>query len=131
VTITHAPDARSTAILLLGWFAAQLGWSAHGFGGSRLTFTADGNSIVCELAETAGSSISRVLLESDGIHVSAEHLPLADHLNLEINWKDGRSAMHLLPADSGDLADILDEELANGGQHRVYLKALTAAAALL
>jgi hypothetical protein len=48
-----------------------------------------------------------------------------------VNWKDGRAARHLLPADSDDLADILDEELASGGRHRVYLKALAAAEPLL
>jgi len=131
VAITHAPGARSTAVLLLGWLAAQLGWSAHGPGGNRLVFTADENNIVAELTETPGASISRVLLEHDELHVLAEHPPQTNYLNLEVNWKDGRAARHLLPADSDDLADILDEELAAGGRHRVYLKALAAAEPLL
>ncbi len=131
VSITHAPGARSTAILLLGWFAAQLGWSAHDSGGNRLTFTADENRIICELNEAAGPSISRVLLESNALHVSAENPPQADRLTFAVNWKDGRSIGHMMPADSDDLADILDEELASGGHHRVYLKALAAAESLL
>jgi len=131
ISITHAPDARTTAILLLGWFAAQMGWSAHGPGGRRITFTSDGVEIACELTEAPGHSISRIVIETDALHVSADHAPQMDYLDLAMNWKDGRSSKHLLPADSDDLADILDEELASGGRHRVYLKALAAAEPLL
>jgi glucose-6-phosphate dehydrogenase assembly protein OpcA len=131
LSITHAPGTRGAAVLLLGWFAAQLGWSAHGVGGNRLTFTRDRNSVACELAESAGSAVSRILLESDQLHVSVEHPPQADYLNLAVKWNDGRSTDHLLPADSDDLAEILDEELASGGRHRVYLKALAACESLL
>jgi len=131
VEITHAPGARSTALLLLGWLAAQLGWSAHGHGGKHLVFTADENDITGELTESPGPAISRVFLEHPDLHVLAEHPPRTNYLNLAVNWKDGRSARHLLPADSDDLACVLDEELASGGRHRVYLKALAAAEPLM
>ncbi len=129
--ITHATGARSTALLLLGWFAAQLGWSAHGSDGNRLAFTGNGNHIACEFREAVGPAVSGVLLESDELHISAGHPPQADYLNLSVNWKDGRSTGHLLPADSDDLAEILDEELASSGRYRVYLKALAACESLL
>jgi len=131
VAITHAPGARSTSLLLLGWLTAQLGWSAHGSGGNRLSFTAGESDIVTELTEAPGPAISRVLLEHDDLHVLAVHPPQTNYLNLDLKWKDGRSARHRLPADSADLADILDEELATGGRHRVYLKALAATEPLL
>ena len=44
---------------------------------------------------------------------------------------DGRLARHLVPADSTDLADILDEELSRGSRHRIYLRAVAAAEALM
>ena len=131
VSIAHAPGARTTAILLLGWLAAQMGWSSHHPAGRRITFTTDDNEIVCELSEAAGHSISQIILETDDLRVTADHATQMDYLNLAVTWKDGRSAKHLLPADSDDLADILDEELASGGRHRVYLKALAAAEPLL
>lgn len=131
VSIVHGPGARSTAILLLGWFGAQLEWSARGSGGERPTFTADGRSVACDLAEAAGPSITRVLLESDTLQVCAEHQPQQDYLNLTLRWKDGRTSAHVLPGDSDDLADILDEELASGGRHSVYVNALAAAEPLL
>ena len=131
VSIAHAPGARTTAILLLGWLAAQLGWSAHRPAGRRITFTTDDGQIVCELSEAAGPSISQIILDTDELHLSANHASGMDYLNLAVNWTDGRSAKYLLPADSDDLPDILDEELASGGRHRVYLKALAAAEPLL
>ena len=44
---------------------------------------------------------------------------------------DGRLTRHLVPADSTDLADILDEELSRGSHHGIYLRALAAAEALM
>ena len=44
---------------------------------------------------------------------------------------DGRLTRHLVPADSTDLADILDEELSRGSRHGIYLRALAAAEALM
>ena len=45
--------------------------------------------------------------------------------------RDGRLTRHLVPADSTDLADILDEELSRGSRHGIYLRALAAAEALM
>ena len=44
---------------------------------------------------------------------------------------DGRRTRHLVPADSTDLADILDEELSRGSRHGICLRALAAAEALM
>jgi glucose-6-phosphate dehydrogenase assembly protein OpcA len=131
VAITHAPGARTTALLLVGWLAAQLGWSAHGPAGQRLTFTTDDSKIICELAEAVGPAIGQISLETETLHVAAGHPPQANYLNVALNWHDGRSIKHLLPADATDLTGLLDEELATGGRHRVYLKALAAAEPLL
>ena len=50
---------------------------------------------------------------------------------LTLVWKDGRLTRHLVPADSTDLADILDEELSRGSRHGIYLRALAAAEPLM
>jgi glucose-6-phosphate dehydrogenase assembly protein OpcA len=131
VAITHAPGARTTALLLLGWLAAQLGWTGHGPAGRQLTFTADDSNIACELIEAAGPAISRISLEAGMLHILAEHQSPGTYLRISVNWRDGRSTRHLLPGDSEELTDILDEELASGGRHRIYLKALATAESLL
>lgn len=48
-----------------------------------------------------------------------------------VSRRDGRLARHLVPADSTDLVDILDEELSRGSRHGIYLRALAAAEALM
>lgn len=131
VSITHAPGARTPAVLLLGWLAAQLGWSAHGGRGSKIRYSAGESDVVCELHETAGPDISRVELIGESFVVAATRLTGGCFLQVQLRDGAGRTAEHVMPADCGDLLSILDEELASGGRHRVYLKALTAAEPLL
>ena len=132
--ITHGRGSRTTALLFLGWFAALLGWK-NGTGGDSpgsVRFTAaDGAPIPCELSESSGAPIHRVVLEHDDVSITVDHPTRAEHLNLTLVWKDGRLTRHLVPADSTDLADILDEELSRGSRHGIYLRALAAAEALM
>ncbi len=141
LAITHAPGSRTTALLLLGWFAALLGWSkghaparieaATGVA-NRVTFTTpEGGKVACELSESSGAPIHRVVLVHDDVSITVDHPTGAEYLNLTLAWKDGRLARHLVPADSTALADILDEELSRGSRHGIYLRALAAAEALM
>jgi glucose-6-phosphate dehydrogenase assembly protein OpcA len=141
LSISHASGSRTTALLFLGWFAALLGWSkghaparieaATGVA-NRVTFTTpDGGKVACELSESSGAPIHRVVLVHDDVSITVDHPTGAEHLNLTLAWKDGRFARHLVPADSTDLADILDEELSRGSRHGIYLRALAAAEALM
>ena len=131
--ISHAPGSRTTALLLLGWFATLLGWKGSTVTApGHITFTsADGTPIACELSESSGVPIHRVVLEHDDVSITVDHPKRAEYLNLTLVWKDGRLTRHLVPADSTDLADILDEELSRGSRHGIYLRALAAAEALM
>ena len=68
---------------------------------------------------------------------AADYFP-RPHSVRPIDWEkwyqttlDGRLTRHLVPADSTDLADILDEELSRGSRHGIYLRALAAAEMLM
>ena len=141
LAISHAPESRITALLFLGWLAALLGWSdghaparieaATGVA-NRISFaTPEGGKVACELSESSGAPIHRVILVHDDVSVTVDHPAGADYLNLTLAWKDGRLTRHLVPADSTNLADILDEELSRGSRHGIYLRALAAAEALM
>ncbi len=130
IRITHAPGARTVAALLLGWFSAQLGWYAHGQGASHIRFTGDKGDILCHLTEAPGATISRVVLDAGAITITAERRPETTFLHIVVA-EPGRSTEHIMPADSDAIHQLLDEELAGGGRHRVYLKALAAAEPLL
>jgi glucose-6-phosphate dehydrogenase assembly protein OpcA len=143
--ISHGRGSRTTALLFLGWFATLLGWknatpspqiasssSQPSTLNSQLSFTsADGTPIPCELSESSGAPIHRVILDHDDVSITVDHPAHAEYLNLTLVWKDGRLTRHLVPADSTDLADILDEELSRGSRHGIYLRALAAAEALM
>ena len=131
VKIVHSPGARSSAILLLGWLAAQLGWSAHGPSGNHLRMEGEHGGIVCDLSEEAGATISRLELASTHLTVTAIHAPGTPLLHVAAKTADGRNTEFIMPGDSKNEADILDGELASWGLHRVYSKALAAGESLL
>ncbi len=129
VRIVHAPGARSSAVLILGWLAAQLGWSAHGPSGNHLRMEGEHGGILCDLVEEKGAVVSRMELVSESLTITttrAEGL-----LQLASKTTDGRGTEFLMPADSDLEADTLDSELVSSGLHRVYAKALAVAEALL
>ncbi len=141
LSISHGHGSRTTALLLLGWFAALLGWdkghvparmeAASGVADRVSFLTPDGGKVACELSESSGAPIHRVVLEHDDVSITVDHPTHSAYLNLTLVWKDGRLTRHLLPADSTDLADLLDEELSRGSRHGIYLRALAAAEALM
>lgn len=129
VRIAHAPGARSSAVLTLGWLAAQLGWSAHGPSGNHLRMEGEHGGILCDLVEENGAAISKLELVSEALTVTATRAE--GLIQLATKHSDGRATEFLMPADSECEADILDSELTSSGLHRVYSKALVAAEALL
>ena len=131
VKIVHSPGARSSAILLLGWLAAQLGWSAHGPSGNHLRMEGEHGGIVCDLTEEPGATISLLELASAHLTVTATHAPGTPLLHVAAKTADGRNTEFIMPGDSKNEADILDGELASWGLHRVYSKALAAGESLL
>ena len=78
-----------------------------------------------------GAPIHRVILGHDDVSITVDHPAHSACLNLTLVWKDGRLTRHLVPADSTDLADILDDELSRGSRHGIYLRALAAAEPLM
>jgi hypothetical protein len=50
---------------------------------------------------------------------------------VESREADGKVTQHLMPGDCDTIAGTLDEELASGGRHGVYRKALAVAEGLL
>jgi glucose-6-phosphate dehydrogenase assembly protein OpcA len=125
LVITHAPGASTTAKLLVGWFAAQLGWKAPA--GKGLRFVTPNGEVTVELRELEGAPLSHVQLKCKTLTVTAKHAVSADFLHVEVREANGNATQHLMPADATDIAGLIDEELASWGRHRVYLKALEAA----
>jgi glucose-6-phosphate dehydrogenase assembly protein OpcA len=128
LSVTHAPNSRSTAILLASWIAAQLHWEFSKRDGNRLIFHGpDHQEIVCELKAADGASISFCELASDERKVTVTRDAGSAFHRAEFRTPDGRSYQHLMPAGKEDIACLLDDELTFGGRHKVYSKALAVA----
>jgi glucose-6-phosphate dehydrogenase assembly protein OpcA len=133
IVIAHATEFRSTALLLMGWFAAQLRLETlpdtkNGF----LFKSPQGRQIRFEVREETGRSISRCELHSEGGAILCQRDPAGDFFRIEVRLdRLERSYHHLLPAGSNATTQLLLEEIGSGGPHRVYLKALAASEAYL
>ncbi len=138
VEIIHHPVARSTALLLAGWLAAQLDWNpadtADALSPSqsrRLIFTNPARSngaveIDLKTSENAdAASIARLALHAPTLEVSLERSSSSvSHFNAKLNLGGTCQIAQTLPAGQETLAEVVDEELARGGRHRVYVRAL-------
>ncbi|HEX8296635.1 MAG TPA: glucose-6-phosphate dehydrogenase assembly protein OpcA [Chthoniobacteraceae bacterium] len=132
VKISYAADFRLTALLLVGWFAAQLRLEFVRHEGEQIFLRKSGGSEVSfHLTEEEGRSISRCYACSGDAAVEVTRVGNGDFFHVEVQLPEGRIFRHLLPAGSNQSPSLLAEELALGGRHRVYLKALAVAKALL
>lgn len=127
VEIISAPGFRSTALLLVGWLAAQLEWENPSGTGNSLGFEKTEKNktraISVKFSEAQGEPISRVLVRSATAEFRVEHKSGADLLEVSFGRKNGRKMQQLLPAGKGDTVSLVQEELMRGGPHQVYLRA--------
>jgi glucose-6-phosphate dehydrogenase assembly protein OpcA len=133
--IAHAPGFRSTAILLVGWLAGQLGWEAKEGNGQSLGFVHDTSEekgeIAIALQETEGEPISSCRLTTASAEFHVVHKPGADLLDVSFGRTGGRHMDQVLPAGENNIVELVKEELMRGGPHRVYLRAVQQVRALL
>jgi glucose-6-phosphate dehydrogenase assembly protein OpcA len=125
VTIAHAPENRSTALLLTSWFGAQLRLSDPRRSGSGFTFeNGDAGRVEFHLRPEAGRSISlcEIAARSGSIRVQRDRQ--GDFFRVEVRLGDGRVYDHLLPAGSNATNDLLNWEIGGGSRHHVYRRAL-------
>ena len=126
VEIAFTAGGRSTAVLLVGWLAAQLRWesSAH-FGADTLHFRdRSGNTINVSLREHEGEAISRCSIFAGSTEYRVED-PKGEDLLRVSTFIDGVERMRqLMPAGSNDPVRLIREELMRGGPHSVYLRAV-------
>ncbi len=126
VEIVHANGFRSTAILLVGWLAAQLHWrfQAKADKTDLTVLDKNGRTIQIKLSEEAGEPIGRISLLSKEVEFRVVHPPGKDLLEVS-RGKPGVSCAHqVLPAGSPDSVHLLEDELVRGGSRKIYQNAL-------
>ena len=120
VEIAHAPEFRSTALLLAGWMAGQLKWTEGKTSDNGLDFRGPTeNQIKVALREKKGASIGRCAVRCGAVEFIVTHAEKADLLDVEAGERRCR-----LPAGQSDAVGLMGEELMRGGPHKVYLRAM-------
>jgi glucose-6-phosphate dehydrogenase assembly protein OpcA len=126
VAISHRPGYRATALLLVGWLAAQLKWRADSKASNgQLQFrNEDDKQIAVSLKEENGEPIGEISLESGATRFAVKHTAGADLL--EVTRQDGGESRlkQLMPAGGNELVALLSDQLMRGGQHPVYLRVI-------
>jgi len=123
VAITHAPENRSTALLLLGWLAAQLKWKHRG--NFPIVFTnEDGTKVSIELQASPGAVISEIVLASEDASFTLRQETNSRFLQAVLRLPGGCVYHHIYPACSGSLLELLDQEMGRASTSTIYLRSL-------
>ena len=133
VTVEFAPGYKSTAILLIGWLAAQLNWKTNQqqMNGSCRFLDNHNRKIDIELREKSGTPIGQVVLNSSSTKFCVTPAKCGDLLEVCRSGENEAARPQMMPAQSNDPADLLTQELLRGGPHRIYLRAVNSVRALL
>jgi glucose-6-phosphate dehydrogenase assembly protein OpcA len=126
--IHHSSDAATTGLLLLSWFAAQLGWTSVQGGTQPFRFTTPwGSAVECLLVADASSPaacIQKVEVSgAEGLKLQVSREAGTPLLLANLSAKGNTGTAHY-PAGASGIESLLTEELIPGPKHRVYLKAL-------
>jgi glucose-6-phosphate dehydrogenase assembly protein OpcA len=126
VRIDFAPRFRSTAILFVGWLAAQLNWQIDEVKSSgELRFTGPSlRHIDVELREHDGEPIHELALTSGDVEFRVTYANCGDLLEVSRVQKAEKRMPQLMPAGKNDPVDLISAELSRGGPHHVYLNAV-------
>jgi glucose-6-phosphate dehydrogenase assembly protein OpcA len=133
VEIVHAPGFRSTAVLLVGWLAAQLHWRFQGTARKADLTVIDkkGRSIQIKLSEETGEAIGKISLLTNEVEFRVVHPAGKDLLEVS-RGKPGVTCAHqVLPAGSPESVRLLEDELVRGGARKIYQNALQVVRELL
>ena len=124
--IDFASGFRSTALLFVGWLAAQLNWRAEKKNGkNKLQFiSSSGRKIDIEIRQRDGQPIHEVALTAADIEFVVTHAKCGDLLEVSRGKPGEKRIPQLMPAGKDDPVSLMSEELMRGGPHHVYLHAV-------
>jgi glucose-6-phosphate dehydrogenase assembly protein OpcA len=131
VSLVFGRGFRPTALLFLGWIAAQLDWEVHRTEDSFELKNRARKSVSVELSENGKAPLMSFSARTHEVEFRVQRAECGDLLKV-CRGKPGQEHAHQsLPADDGDLATLVSEELMRGGDRRVYGRAVEKVRTLL
>ncbi|MDD5199287.1 MAG: glucose-6-phosphate dehydrogenase assembly protein OpcA [Terrimicrobiaceae bacterium] len=131
VEIVHAPGARISALLLLGWLAHQLDWKLDSVLGRHAFRAPDRREVTFEFVMRPGACISSCRLAAGDASFQLDRAQHDQFYHATMSGGRFEASSQLLPAGRDRITETLLMELSRGGRHPLYLKALDAIQPLL
>jgi glucose-6-phosphate dehydrogenase assembly protein OpcA len=131
ISLVFGRGYRSTALLFIGWLAAQLGWDICESDDVIELKNGDGKSVRADLREEGEAPLASFTAQTRELEFCVRRAKCGDLLDVCRGRKGKEHAHQFLPADDGDLAALVSEELFRGGERRVYLRAVEKVQSLL
>lgn len=120
ISIRHGRGFRSTAMLLVGWLAAQLKWERDG----KEFRNASGGKVEMTIVEEGEAPISELSAVAGEVEFSVRRAACGDLLEVGRGARGKKFARQMMPGGSNAPAELLKDELNRGGPHRVYCAAV-------
>ena len=132
-SIVFGNGFRSTAILFVGWLAAQLDWEIRsGNRKERVELeNSDGKTVRIQLQEKGDVPIASFTAQSGEIEFQVTLASGGDLLEVCRGKSGEAAARQVLPSAENDPVKLMSEELMRGGPHHVYLRAVEKVRTLL
>jgi glucose-6-phosphate dehydrogenase assembly protein OpcA len=117
---------RSTAVLFVGWLAAQLDWKIrNGKRSNQIDLeNSAGKPIRINLQEKGEAPIASFTAQSHEIEFQVTQADCGDLLEVCRGKLGEVPARQVLPSAENDPVKLMSEELMRGGPHHVYLRAV-------
>jgi glucose-6-phosphate dehydrogenase assembly protein OpcA len=117
---------RSTALLFIGWLAAQLGWEiSRALGPETIDLkNREGKTLRIDLQEREGSAITSFMAHSGAVEFCVKIAGCGDLLEVCRRARGENHTHQLLPSGENDPVKLVTEELMRGGPHQVYINAI-------
>lgn len=131
VRIGCGPGERTTALLLLGWLSAQLGWKLQHLLSKDFFLTADGRQVSFGIFETEGNGISAVEIDGEDFCFRLSRAKNTGFFHASLQAPGIPDSTMTIGAGRDRLSDTLLAELSRGGRHPLYARALEAMGPLL
>jgi len=122
---------RVKALLLLGWFSLQLGWSLRQLLSENCFLAQNGKQIAFEILEADGAGIASVELAGEEFCFKLERPDTAGFFHASLHAPGIPDCAMTIGAGPDRPGDILLAELSRGGRHPLFAGALDAIRPLL
>lgn len=133
IVLRCAPGHEPAALFMVAWFATQSGWAWGGpdQGGGSFRNESAGRSVKAVIeASPEGAPLSSFRVAGEGFSVTVSQEQGARFLRQEISI-EGQERVEMAPAGSDHASGLVSEQLARGGNNRLFLKILPAFRELL